>query len=292
MQTLCQINSCKMWLIYFAVLSVLPSRLESFCMFTLCVCPSAGEDRPQRFQTGLRCPLRRLEFGNHTGEDDDLSCDRLCVRYWKWFLLHCCFSMNWPRDGSPTRSGTVCSISWRRWWRATRHSSAALRRDSSPPNSSTSSTCGETHTHTWPRSHCDLQRFLFLRVCWLSRGDVITQIHCVITWCTRRLLLLIHSNCKSSRWSLWLTWFWRVLIKSFILLFLTALQRTIQKGQSTKSFWWVPVSCWKPHVQHFLTWKLNENYYCYRKHGYIREFFIFILSYHGLGNYAIKYLIG
>ncbi len=148
MQTLCQINSCKMWLIYFAVLSVLPSRLESFCMFTLCVCPSAGEDRPQRFQTGLRCPLRRLEFGNHTGEDDDLSCDRLCVWYWKWFLLHCCFSMNWPRDGSPTRSGTVCSISWRRWWRATRHSSAALRRDSSPPNSSTSSTCGETHTHT------------------------------------------------------------------------------------------------------------------------------------------------
>lgn len=148
------------------------------------------------------------------------------------------------------------------------------------------------HTHTWPRSHCDLQRFLFLRVCWLGRGDVITQIHCVITWCTRRLLLLIHSNCKSSRWSLWLTWFWRALIKSFILLFLTALQRTIQKGQSTKSFWWVPVSCWKPHVQHFLTWKLNENYYCYRKHGYIREFFIFIWSYHGLGNYAIKSLIG
>lgn len=102
-----------------------------------------------------------------------------------------------------------------------------------------------THTHTWPRSHCDLQRFLFLRVCWLSRGDVITQSHYVITWCTRRLLLLIHSNCKS----LWLTWFWRVLIKSFLLfffLFLTALQRTIQKGQSTKSFWWVPVSCWKP----------------------------------------------
>ncbi len=80
-------------------------------MFSLC--PSAGEDRPQRFQTGLRCPLRRLEFGNHTGEDDHLSCDCLCVvlKVISVTLLRCCFSMSWPRDGSPTRSGTVCSIS-------------------------------------------------------------------------------------------------------------------------------------------------------------------------------------
>lgn len=72
----------------------------SLCVF-VCVCPSAGEDRPQRFQTGLRCPLRRLEFGNHTGEDDDLSCDRLCVWYWKWFLLHCCNAVSvWTGHGT------------------------------------------------------------------------------------------------------------------------------------------------------------------------------------------------
>ncbi len=35
------------------------------------------------------------------------------------------------------------------------------------------------------------------------------------------------------------------------ILFLTALQRTSQKGQSTKSFWWVPVSCWKPRSTPF-----------------------------------------
>lgn len=54
-----------------------------------------------------------------------------------------CFSTSWPQDGFPTRSGTVCSTSWPRWWGETRRSSATPRRDASLPNSSPLSTCGE-----------------------------------------------------------------------------------------------------------------------------------------------------
>jgi len=71
-------------------------------------------------------------------------------------LVHRCvfaFSTSWPRDASPTPSGTVSLISWPRWWRGNLPTSATRRIGSSPPSSSTLLTSGKPHQHiSWSSS--------------------------------------------------------------------------------------------------------------------------------------------
>lgn len=55
-------------------------------------------------------------------------------------------STSWPRGSFPTPSGTVFSISWRKWWKANLRSSATLRTGSSRPCSSTLLTYGKRHS--------------------------------------------------------------------------------------------------------------------------------------------------
>lgn len=88
------------------------SRIDCVCV---CDVSPAGADRPQRLQAGLRRPLRRLEFGNHTGEFILLFCSQraagetLTGRTRAGPAAHCQFKRSVSVVATPPRSGIVCS---------------------------------------------------------------------------------------------------------------------------------------------------------------------------------------
>lgn len=142
-----------------------------FLFFFAPLCVSAWKDRPQRFQTRLRRPFRRVESWNHPGKPASPlppppSRPSSRVRVWiesaPWWgevPSVCCasaFSMSWRQGGFLTRSGIACSTSWRRWWKVNLRNLATRRRGSSPPSSSTLSTYGEDSCN---RSTCALTAF-------------------------------------------------------------------------------------------------------------------------------------
>ena len=101
-----------------------------------------------------------------------------------------CFSTSWLQDGFPTRSGTVCSTSWPRWWEETRRSSATLRRDASLPNSSPLSTCGK---ETFCSMMTDLLKW---KICLLFCPLVDKQLNCLLLFLTLCLFHLFSSLTK------------------------------------------------------------------------------------------------
>lgn len=113
-------------------------------------------------------------------------------------------STSWPRGSFPTPSGTVFSISWRKWWKANLRSSATPRTGSSRPCSSTLLTYGKRHS-------CPVRA-------------VAAPVGCSgrnCNWIQVRFFFFLANG--------------TIVVSLFVLC--PALQRTNQKGQSTGSSW-------------------------------------------------------
>lgn len=125
-----------------------------------------------------------------------------------------CCSTSWRRDASHILNGTACLISWRRWWRETRRSSAAPRRDSSHPNSSSLSiyggfTCGRavflcfegyeyTNACFFAKRSCDTS--LFDHVCSSLTKEESKR--------PKYRELLVRQTCVCLNYNLWTYWFY------------------------------------------------------------------------------------